>query len=811
MTGHTRRPLYLLIACLFSGSQMAQASPAQELPQPEAISLESSRLIPLLLDDRADEYQDNRIASPLALRQSRRMRPAAEKQNEPVPSFLTADKIEGQTDTVTQAEGNAELRKAGTELSADRLTYRSLEDEVEAAGQVRLTREGSEISGPFLTLKLTEMVGHFDQAEYKISRMVSNSNNEDSPAPGLATPLPELPLRLSTAYGQAERINFEGENQFRIEQGTYSTCKPGEVDWYAKSSEIKLDYDQNRGQAYQTTVYFKDVPFVHSPYLDFPLNNQRKSGILAPTFASSTRTGFDLSLPIYWNIAPNYDATFTPRTMLKRGVQLGSELRYRGHHSDSEAQIEYMEQDRKFNDQRYAFGLKHEQDLGNGLGAKIDWNKVSDDEYFTDLSSRVIQTSQRQLRQLVELNFEKDWWHANLQNQRYQTLNPGNKTRIAEPYFLEPQFNLFARLPDWKYLDLQLQAQYTDFRHQTKEQGKRTILYPQLAFPYTQPGYYITPKIGVHSTSYDLNQRAAGLPESLQRTIPIFSLDTGLIFERDAALAGHTWTQTLEPRLYYLNVPYRDQRDYPLLDTGLADFNFSQIFSENRFSGHDRIANANQLTAALGSRLIDPETGAERIHAMIGQRYYFTDPRVGLPGEKLRKHDFSDFLAAFTGQIAPKTYVDMAWEYNFNTSTNERLGIGARYQPTHGQVLSAAYRYNRGTTAETLGTMDQIDLAGQWNVGGRWHVVGRYNYAFDSSRLVEGIAGLEYNAGCWSGRFVAQRLESVAGSPNTNFFFQLELNDFGQIGSNPIQMLRRSVPGYSKINELPAGSLLTDQ
>lgn len=813
MTGFARRPLHLLLACLFSGSQVAQAAPSLQTGQTSApmITPEPSRLVPLLIQAQADSYQDRQVEAPLNLRQSRRLQTVRPKTKEPQPSFMLADKIEGLSAETTVAEGNAELRKADGLLFADRLTHHSLEDEVEAQGNVRLIQEGVEISGPYLKLRLSDQVGYFDQASYRIERMVKGENHKDTPAPGLAPALPALPLRLSTAYGQADRIHFEGENQFRIENGTYSTCKPGEVDWYAKSSDIKLDYDENRGQAKHTAVYFKDVPFIYTPYLDFPLNNQRKSGILAPSFSSSTRTGFDFSVPYYWNIAPNYDATLLPRYMVKRGFQLGSELRHLGHHAQTQAQFEYMDKDREFGDRRYAYSFRHERNLGQGFTTAINWNGVSDDDYFTDLSNRVVNTSQRQLPRKFTLSYGQTWWNASLQTLRYQTLNPGDKTVVDSPYFIEPRINFNARIPEWQLFDIQAVGQYTRFSHANRVEGERTVLYPQISLPFIQPGFYITPKIGVHATRYKLSQQEADQPDTLQRTLPIFSLDAGMTFERDIRLAGQEWSQTLEPRLYYLRVPYKDQSNFPIFDSGLADFNFGQIFSENRFSGYDRIANANQLTAALTTRLIDPGTGSERLRAMVGQRYYFADPKVGLPGETLQKDKLSDFLAAFTGQVAPKTYVDLAWQFDFNNSANERFSLGARYQPSHGQLISAAYRYNRGSTAEKQGTMDQIDLAAQWNLSGRWHVVGRYNYAFDSSRLVEGIAGLEYNAGCWVGRFVAQRLESAAGSPNTSLFFQLELNDFGQIGSNPIQMLRRSVPGYSKINELPSGSLLSDE
>ncbi|MDR1888517.1 MAG: LPS-assembly protein LptD [Zoogloeaceae bacterium] len=828
-----RRPVVIALACLFAGGQVVQAAPLHAHSDMAELFPDASRLVPAMPTLALDTYRDPRVTAPLALRPSMQLQSAVQdgsassavvkkKEKASHPAFLTADKMGGQTDEVSHAEGHVELRTVDGLLFADKLDYYPLEDEVRATGNVRLLQEGAEVSGPYLQLKMTDQVGYFEEARYKISRMMENSNNDQNVSPMLAAPLPELPLRMSTGYGQAKRINFEGENQFRLKGGTYSTCAPDEQtrqDWYAKSSDIKLDYDRNEGVSRNATVYFKDVPILYAPYLSFSLNNQRKSGVLAPTFSSSTRTGLDLSIPYYWNIAPNYDATLTPRIMSKRGLQMGAEVRYMDHYANSEARVEYLANDNQYGGNRYAYELKHQQNLGGGFSAYLDWNGVSDDNYFTDLSSRVVQTSQRQLTRHFQLDYSRDWVSASLRTLRYQTLNPSDEKNyhLEHPYFLEPQLTLNVHPMAWKGLEFQAQGQYTDFTHPTLEEGKRTVFYPQVSLPFIRPGYYITPKFGLHMSRYQLDQRAANMPESLSRNLPIFSLDMGMTFERETTLLGNRWTQTLEPRLYYLNIPYRDQSRYPVFDSGLADFNFGQIFSENRFSGYDRINNARQLTAALTTRLIDPETGGERARAMVGQRYYFRDLKVGLQGETLYHDKYSDFLVALSGQVAPHTYVDTAAEYNFKHATTERATLAARYQPDYGKVISIAYRYNRGvnwsTRMQNVESMEQIDIAGQWRLSNRWYAVGRYNYAFDSSRLVEGIAGLEYNAGCWVARAVVQRLETTAGDPNTSMFFQLELNDFGQIGSNPIQMLRRSVPGYSKINELPtlsSGGLLSD-
>ncbi len=285
-----------------------------------------------------------------------------------------------------------------------------------------------------------------------------------------------------------------------------------------------------------------------------------------------------------------------------------------------------------------------------------------------------------------------------------------------------------------------------------------------------------------------------------------------MIFERETSLLDTPFIQTLEPRLYYVNIPYKDQSNIPIFDTYQSDFNFAQIFSENRYSGYDRINDANQLTAALTTRMLDGATGVEKLRAMVGQVYYFRPGKVTLPGQSQQPEGYSSIISAVSGLVMPKTYADVAWEYNYRDSVNERFSIGMRYQPELGKVISAGYRYTRDTVT-MLPTVDQIDISGQWPLSRNFYAVGRYNYSFmGENQLLEAIAGFEYNAGCWALRAVAQRLEAIAGSPNTTLFLQLELNDFGSVGSNPITLLRRSIPGYGKTNELStSSSLLTTQ
>ena len=767
--------------------------------------------------------------------------PVELKKGDDYPLFVVADQIEGRTDEVTEAEGNVELRKAGSLLYADKVRYRPLEDEIEASGQVRLLQDGAEVKTPHLRMKLSEQIGFAEKAEYRIVREVpskvsrqqqivvtsATSNATTAGAPmmlnvpnsyGLPTTLP--PRRPSEAVGEAERVDFEGENQIRLSDATYSTCKPGQADWYLQSSEMHLDYDENVGDAKHASLWFGGVPIFYSPYASFALNHTRRSGFLHPFYSASTKNGFDITLPYYWNIAPNYDATLYPRYMGKRGIQLGGEAQYLDYNYRGTWRGEYLPDDEIERRKRYAYNIQHIHNLGRGVSAVLNWQAVSDDRYWEDLSSRLLQTSATQLPRQLMLGYAPlPGLQSSLQVLRYQTLQPDPANPIARPYFLEPQLNVLGYKPNVLKTDLSMIGQFSRFVHTDKVQGDRVVFYPQMSLPIVHPAFQVTPKLGLHLTKYALNQQVTGEPTSLTRSLPTFSLDSTVIFEREGKLLDREYIQTLEPRLYYVNIPYKDQSRIPLFDSGLSDFNFAQIFSENRYSGFDRINDANQLTAALTTRILDGTTGAERFKAMIGQRYYFRDQRVTIPGETRRPADFSNLIAAVNGLVAPKTYADLAWEFDDSKGITERFSAGLRFQPDYGKVLSASYRYTRDTLTGKP-SVDQIDIAGQWPLSSRWYAVGRYNYSLlgkqnaltgetKGGQLLEGIAGLEYNTGCWAARVVAQRLEAVSGTPNTSVFFQLELTDFASIGSNPIGLLRRTIPGYGKVNELPGNSLLT--
>jgi LPS-assembly protein len=610
--------------------------------------------------------------------------------------------------------------------------------------------------------------------------------------------------KLTTASGKADVIAFRGENNMRMENATYSTCTADDPDWYAKVAQLDLDYDNEVGEARDAQVVFKGVPLFYSPWLSFSLNNRRKSGFLAPTFGTSSKSGIEFSLPYYWDIAPNMDATITPHLMSKRGLQINTEYRYLNHDYQGRAQIEWLPNDRLADRKRYGYSLLHvHNNLGAGFSGLLNVNGVSDDTYVRDLSTRIAQAAQGNLLRQGVLNYGGWLGSVSVNFQAYQTLQDPDLPPVVKPYERLPQITVVSSRPEFfggtAFL---FNGEYVNFDHPTLDTAKRLTLYPQLSLPLQTPAWHVIPKIGLHSTRYDIKRRTSTGPDNIVRNLPVFSVDAGLAFERDLSWFGKSLTQTLEPRLYYLLVPQRTQNDIPVFDSGRTDFNFATIFSDNVYSGVDRIADANQITAALTSRLIDPQSGEEYVRGLIGQRYYFAKQNVTLPGESSRPGGTSDFLAALSGRLMPDTYADVAWQYNPREGETERFSMAGRWQPDFAKVLNASYRYTRDKTlvGGTPG-IRQVDLSAQWPLGRGWYGVGRFNYSLRERKLIETIGGLEYNGGCWVGRLVLQKYATASGDTNTALFVQLELNDFSKIGSNPLELLARRIPGYGRINQ----------
>ncbi|HEY5293232.1 MAG TPA: LPS-assembly protein LptD [Burkholderiales bacterium] len=726
--------------------------------------------------------------------QEPRLRPPAGKPaNAGAPVTITADRMEGYADKETSASGNAELLQDNVSITADRLLYLYDTDEVQASGGVRLARDGDWMNGTGLRLRVHDNIGQFDHADYEFTR------------PGRSGYAP------TRARGTAEVIKLEGKDKYHMENATLTTCKPGNNDWYIQVGELDLDMTRDVGVARRGKLVFKDMPIVYVPWVSFPLHNQRKTGFLPPSVGNTTKSGVEISTPFYVNLAPNRDLTIVPRELSKRGLQLGADLRYIGLGYEGDARFERLD-DRSAGINRFATIIQHNQRFSSNLTGYLNVNKVSDDNYFRDLSSRINITSQTTLPRDGMLSYSGGWWSATARAQRFQTLqDPLNP--VTPPYDRLPQFTLNATRQYVGGADFGLNGEFVKFSRgnafvattavastiggvdTSNVNGSRLTIYPNISMPLIAPGAYFTPKLGFHSTNYSLSRNPVGIPDTIQRSLPIASLDSGLTFERDTSFLGQNFRQTLEPRAYYLYVPFRDQSKIPLFDTGLADFNYAQVFSENLFSGGDRIADANQLTLAATTRILSPTSGQEVLKATVGQRYYFQNQQVALNDVTPTRTDkTSDFLAAVSGHISRYWTLDSALQYNPHRNFFDRMGIGARFQPETAKALNLGYRFTRDS-------LNQVDVSAQWPLGGGWSGVGRYNYSLRDNRLVESLGGFEYNAGCWIGRVVVQRFAAATGNFTSAVFVQLELNGFSRIGSNPLETLKRNIPGYSRLNQ----------
>ncbi len=739
--------------------------------------------------------------------------------------IIEGDKLELHLDRKMRSIGNASIHRGKQDAYGDIIEYDVQNDELHVLGNARIEVGNAKLLGPELRMRLSESIGEMRDASISMtksaetslqqrraissetfSKQLGNLQSQQLGNEGLlsATPNNEniesqdaaafITVPQSTkARGDAKVIFFEGQDKKRLTGARYTTCAADVDDWYIKASEIEINDYTDSGTAKNAHIEFKGVPLLYTPWISFSFNNQRKSGLLAPTIGSTSRSGFEVLTPFYWNIAPNMDATLAARALSKRGLQLQGEFRYLEENFSGIDNVEYLPSDSLTNQTRYYANLKHQQVLGKGWSAGYSLEKVSDDQYFSELSTRIVTTSRINLPQQFNVDYADDTWRFNALAQKFQTLDS-----VSYPYERLPQMTLSGNR---YYGDVnanlysQLVAFDTNKNAPIKPTGTRFTAYPSISIPFHKSYGYVTPKFGIHHTSYSLNNVANNL-ESQQRTLPIFSLDSGLYFDRDFKISNRGYSQTLEPRLFYVYIPDRKQSDIPIFDTSESDLNFSSLFSENQFTGNDRVNNANQLSFALTTRFIESNTGTQRLSASIGQRYYFADQKVALPGVDYRKSNSSDIIAGINGRLKNSWNIDAFWQYNTDDSSAVRTTLTSRYNPEPGKVLNLSYSYRRNL-------LDQFDVSGQWPLGKGWYGIGRANYSIRESHVIETLAGLEYDAGCWQARSVMQRVSTATADANYALFFQLELGGLASIGANPLSVIKRNIPGYVSSGLIP--------
>lgn len=586
------------------------------------------------------------------------------------------------------------------------------------------------------------------------------------------------------ALGKAESIRFEDPEHASLEGVSYTTCPPENEDWLLRAKELTLDRESNTGEAYHAVLTFMNVPFLYSPYLNFPLEG-RKTGLLPPTFGTSEENGTDISLPFYWNIAPNQDATITPRNITARGGMLQTEYRFLTENTSGELNGDYLQDDKIFGDDRSYYSTRLRARMSAGWNSDLLYQEVSDASYFDDLGASQESSSQTHLERHFNLSYRNPYWNFRGKVQDYQTLTG------TEPYQRLPQLSLSGQSPRRiNRPQLALESEAVWFQHETLvPTGNRFDFKPSLSLPLEGAAWFLTPKLAWRYSQYQLEDNPGG--DSLDRSLPIGSIDSGLFFERELNLGDSSYTQTLEPRLYYLNVPFRDQDAIPLFDTALSDFSFSQMFRDNRFTGTDRQGDANQLTLALTSRFIEDNSGMERFSAAIGQIHYYEDREVTLsatqPPETERS---SDIIGELSASPIANLNLSVTDQWNPHDRYTERLNARLRYSPDERRVLGVSYRFHRSTL------LRQADAVILWPLARQWRFIGRWNYDLENEKSLDTIGGLEYESCCWIARLVGRAERSnIDEELNRTIFVNLELKGLATLGKRLEDAVGRDILG----------------
>jgi LPS-assembly protein len=693
------------------------------------------------------------------------------------PVVARAEEITGSPDREVNLARDVEIIKGQTRMTADTACFKAVENEVTAQGNVNMWRFGDRYKGDALQLNLDSGKGWVLHPQYR--------------------------MELNNAQGKANRIDFINDDVAAVTEGTYSTCEGPNPDWYLKADTLRLDSGRDVGTAGKTVVYFKGVPIIGTPAMSFSMSGARRSGWLPPSIGFGSKGSGEVMVPYYFNIAPNRDLTLFPRAFFRRGLQMGATARYIGETAagpyNGETHAELLVHDRVTSTDRWLINSVHGQAVAPGLSYGWNVRAASDDEYPSDFSKSISNSAERQLLRELRSDYQSQFWSLAARVQNYQVLqdpaaaaNPA--LTVPRPYDRLPQINFHAGRYDVAGFDWAVDAELTRFSHPTLVRGNRAVLVPQVSYPFVRPGYFITPKVMLNASKYDIDAANPGAPgASLTRVLPTFSLDSGMVFERPGNLFGKAVTQTLEPRLFYVRTPYKDQSQFPNFDSAEAGFNFAQIFTENRFIGSDRIADANQVTAALVSRYIEGN-GAERLRLALGQRFYFNPQRVQLdPNAKLNQSR-SDVLLAAGGRVADDWSFDSAIQYNASGHSVFSSNYGLQWLAGAKKVVNAEYRYQRDS-------FKNIDLSSQWPLSLRWYGVGRVSYSLRDRKVLESLIGLEYKADCWVFRMGAQRFVTAAQTTSTPVFFQLELNGLSKLGlGNPLESFYKSIPGYARLN-----------
>ncbi len=572
----------------------------------------------------------------------------------------------------------------------------------------------------------------------------------------------------------------------------FTTCPPENVAWEISAKSAELDVNGGVGTARGVKLDFKGVPVLYVPYFSFPINDQRKSGFLTPALGGGDNTGFDVAAPYYFNLAPNYDLTIGPRYMRERGTQLFSDFRYLMPNSRGEFGLEYLPDDEETQTVRRYANLQHESLFGlrDQFQVLSGIEGVSDDGYFEDLGSSLAVTSQTHLNRFLDLTLFAPNWSVLTRLQNYQTIDP-ELTEIDYPYERVPQV-VFGGRWGGRLLAFDSDTELVNFDRNVGTTGWRLDSTQELSLRFSRSGMFLTPAVALRQTNYWIDDPAPGEDDVLRRGLPIGSLDMGMTFERNAE-GRRSWVQTLEPRLLYVHVPFEDQSALPVFDTILPDFNLVQLFRKYQFVGPDRVADTDQLSFGVTTRLIDAANGRERLTGSLGQTRYLDPQLVTLPGTAPTGTDASDYVAEVGIGIRDAWALDVGYQWNSETSLTARTETRLEYRPKDDRLFGFGYRYRRDA-------LEQGDVSVVWPLAQRWRIIGSYSYSFLDKQRLEDFIGWEYEACCWRLRMINRNYVSGrTGESDSSISLQFELKGLSQRVTSPDELLDRGILGYRNI------------
>jgi len=737
-----------------------------------------------------------------------RLKPTSKSDRDSELTDVTADFSEAFEGEVLNFAGNVDLTRGDQHLLAEKASYDTGADTMDAQGNVIYSEGSLAMAADTAMMSLSTSEARLRRAEFIAG---------------------DGPLR-----GSAAAIYRDNEYLSRFNDTVFTSCPPGNQDWAMHAARLKINRESGQGAAKDLWMEYKGVPILYTPYISFPTDNRRLSGFLSPTWGSTQRAGFYASAPFYWNIAPNVDSTITPRYFSGRGEMLSNNLRYLTESSKGNFGFEYMPNDQTLNKPRYSFTLKDVSTIMPKMNSDVNLNLVSDTTYFTDLNTALGFNRSSYLPSTATLNYGGSDAKFIASIQHYQSVDP-TVLSTAMPYDVLPRLSLnLNHTFDGMPLKVQMDNQFTDFHHNVLVNGQRLALQPSVSMPFESTAGFFTPKISVQSVQYQLsNQAVAGQPASINRTLPIMSLDSGLSFEKAMDFDGSEYTNIIEPRLFYLYIPRKNQNDIPVFDTSAYDINFNSLFRENSYSGYDRLQDANQLTLAATTRYIDNTTGLEPVKASLGQIIYFQDrtvtlPLPGTPQQSIDSANYipvqtsktSNIISEVTGQINQNLSYSTGAQWNVASNSLARGQAVLKFRNQPNQLFDIGYRY-RSATANPLvpaslvpgtsGTtalpaaISLTDVSFRWPLFDQWYAMGRWQYSLDFDKTMESFIGLEKESCCWRFRIIGRRFINGATTnsyvpsnvaPQTAFFVELDLKGLSGIGDDVDYFLQTALNGY---------------